>query len=101
MFSWQLGQYWNGNIATNQPEPLRYQHGQPMLPRSQRPHAPLWLDALPLLVEIDQQPVVVLIEQVAGEVGQAGEDVTGAGGILAALQPRSELACTGRGRWVG
>ena len=60
--------------------------------------APLWLDALPLLVQVRQQAVIMLVEQVAGERRQAGEDVTGAGGVLAALQPRAELACRGRMR---
>lgn len=66
------------------------------------PAAPLGLDALPLLVEVAQQRIVGLVEHVPREHLQAREDVTRAGGVLAALQPRAELACTeGEGGMLG
>lgn len=37
----------------------------------------------------------MLVEHVARQRRQAGKDVTGAGGVLATLQPRTELACMG------
>ena len=51
------------------------------------------LDALALLVQVVQQLVVGFMEYRAGDLFQAGEDVTGAGGVLASLQPRPELTC--------
>ena len=51
------------------------------------------LDALALLVQVVQQLVVSFVEDRAGNLLQAGEDVTGAGGVLASLQPRPKLTC--------
>ena len=56
--------------------------------------APLRLNALALLVEVGEQAVVGLVEQHARDGLQAREDVPRARGVLAALQPRAELACT-------
>ena len=56
--------------------------------------APLRLNALALLIEIREQPVVGLVEQHARDGLQAREDVPRARRVLAALQPRAELACT-------
>lgn len=64
------------------------------LPGPPPPGPPIGLDALPLLRQVGQQAVVVLVEQVARQRGQTGEDVTGRGRVLAALQPRAKLTCT-------
>ena len=55
--------------------------------------SPVRLNVLALLVEVVQQRVVRLVEQVPRQRRQPREDVTRAGRVLAALQPRSELTC--------
>ncbi len=57
--------------------------------------APLGLDALALLLEVVKQLVIVLVEHHSRDLVQARHDVSSAGRVLAALQPRSELTwCT-------
>lgn len=51
-------------------------------------------DALAVVVEVVEQGVVVQVEERARNGRQPREDVTRGGGILAALQPSTEL--TGR-----
>ena len=55
--------------------------------------APEGLDVLALLVQVVQERVVRLVEQVPRRRRQPRKDVTRAGRVLAALQPRPELTC--------
>mmetsp|Transcript_10187 Transcript_10187/g.28817 ORF Transcript_10187/g.28817 Transcript_10187/m.28817 type:complete len:406 (-) Transcript_10187:349-1566(-) len=52
---------------------------------------PLGLDALPVLVQVVEEPVVLLTEQVARQRPEPGVNVPWGGAILATLQPGSEL----------
>lgn len=55
--------------------------------------APQWLNVLALLIQVVQQRVVRFVEQVPRGRCQPREDVTRAGRVLSALQPRPELTC--------
>ena len=81
--------------SSSWPDPLhlghsaahQHQHGTDQV------HAPLRLDALPVIRQVGQQLVIGLVEELAGGLLQHGVDVTGAGRVLASLQPCAKLAC--------
>ena len=53
---------------------------------------PLGLDGLPIVVEVVQDLVVLLVEDGARHGGEVGKDVTGTGGVLSAIVARAELS---------
>lgn len=53
---------------------------------------PVGLDALTVIVQVLENVVIVGVEHCPRNLSDVGEDVTSAGGIFTALQPRSELS---------
>ena len=59
--------------------------------QGQHREVPLWLNALPVLVEVLEEPVVLLPEHAPGHGAQPGVDVPWRGTVLATLQPGAKL----------
>ena len=56
--------------------------------------SPLGFNALPIVRQVVEQPVISLMEQLARGLLQHCVDVSGTGGIFATLKPSAELTCT-------
>ena len=56
--------------------------------KSKQPHSsPLWLNLLPVLVQVGEQLIIALVEEMPGQLRQLGVNVTRAGRILPSLSP--------------